>query len=267
MSRIVILFIFSFLLQLCTFSQEAIQNNAYQAGESLKYRVFYNSFLGEVDAGVAVINVMKNELDGRPVYHVIGTGETNRFVDMFYKVRDRFESNIDTATLLPYSFLRRTREGDFVFDDDVSFKRVENIAESRRMEKPVPEDVHDIVSAVFFMRTLSIDDFGEDSLYYLNFYLDDSVYNSVITFEGRGIVETDWGWLPCLKVKPQLVMGEVFSKKYPMSVWVTDDENHLPVLAESEIVVGSVRMELLDFDGLRNPFIEPLSKKERKNYK
>jgi hypothetical protein len=52
-----------------------------------------------------------------------------------------------------------------------------------------------------------------------------------------------------------------------MTVWITDDENHVPVLAESEIVVGSVRIELIDFDGLKNPFIESLSRKELKEFK
>ena len=112
------------------------------------------------------------------------------------------------------------------------------------------------------MRTLSVEDFGPDSIYRLNFHLDDSVYQSVIKYEGKVVVETKWGWLPCLKIIPMLVLGEVFSDKYPMTVWITDDENHVPVLAESEIIVGSVRIELIDFDGLKNPFIEPLTREE-----
>ena len=59
-----------------------------------------------------------------------------------------------------------------------------------------------------------------------------------------------------------VVTGEVFSRKYPMTVWVTDDANHIPVLAESEIIIGKVRLELTDYQNLRNPFIKPLNKNE-----
>jgi hypothetical protein len=35
-------------------------------------------------------------------------------------------------------------------------------------------------------------------------------------------------------------------------VWITDDLNHIPVLAQAEILVGSIKMELQEFKGVRN---------------
>ncbi len=259
--RLYLLFIVLLLTQEF-YSQSRKPNEAFQTGEWLKYSVSYHSFLGDFDAGTAEVSVKKGKMNGKSVYHIVGTGKTNSFFDMFYKVRDRFESKIDTNTLYPYWFFRRTRESDYSFDDEVFFDRKENLARSTRREQSVPGDIHDIISAVFYMRTLSVDDFGEDSLIRLHFLLDDSVYSSVVHYQGRSAVETRWGWLPCVKVKPMMVYGQVFAEKYPMTVWVTDDLNHIPVLAESRIIVGSVRMELVDFDGLKNPFIEPLSRKQ-----
>lgn len=250
------------------FSQTSVRNNAFQVGEQLDYNVKYSSALGEFIAGKATVRIDEciGE-DGSIGYHYVGTGETNNFFDIFYEVVDRFESKVDSNSLLPFNFIRNTSEGTYVHNDTVFFDRERNTAFTMRKELLIPTDVHDIVSAVFFMRTLSVEDFGADSIYQLNFYLDDSVYNSVIKFEGRGIIETDWGWLPCLVVRPKLAIGEVFTNNYPMLVWITDDENHIPVMAESEIVVGSVKMELSDYKGLKNPFIEPLTKKEKKAYK
>ena len=245
-------------------AQPSSTNTAFRKGESLQYSVSYHSVLGDFEAGTAVVKVNEGFLDGKPVFHITGTGETSSFFDMFYKVRDRFESKIDKRTLLPYYFFRKTREGNYAYDDTVIFDRQQNIVRSTRRVQPVPEDVHDIISAVFFMRTLTVDDFGEDSLIRIHFLLDDSVYASVIHYEGRGVVETRWGWLPCVKVKPLMVAGEVFTEKYPMTVWVTDDLNHIPVVAESKIIVGSVRMELEEYEGLANPFVQALSNKEVK---
>ena len=247
-------------------SQNSGGNTAFQYGESLTYSVNYSSTFGDFNAGWADVDVQMGEINGQPIFHFKVVGETNNFFDVFYKVCDSFESKTNIQTLLPYVFTRSTREEKYSFDDEVYFDWEKGIAKSSRSVKQIPAITFDIVSAVYFIRTLSIEDFGSDSIYRINFYLDDSVYQSVIKYEGKAIVETKWGWLPCLKIKPMLVLGEIFSNKYPMSLWVTDDENHVPVLAESEIIVGSVRVELIDYDGLKNPFIKPLSGKELKEF-
>ena len=50
-----------------------------------------------------------------------------------------------------------------------------------------------------------------------------------------------------------MATGEVFDDPYPLSVWITDDKNHIPVLLESKIIVGSVKIELIKYSGLANP--------------
>lgn len=259
--------VIGFMIPVFIFSQKSVNNSAFKAGEKLTYKLSYNSTIGEVYAGTAIIEVKKDTSGPVVFYQFVGTGETNNFFDFFYEVNDKFVSAVDSNTLLPYRFIRNTREGKYSFDDTVVFNRDQKIATSLRETKPVPSDVFDIVSAVYFMRTLKVVDFGADSTYSLNFFLDDSVYNTRIKYEGREILNTKWGPLPCLKVKPMMATGEVFSRKYPMTVWITDDENHIPVLGDSEIIVGSVRMELSGFEGLKNPFIKPLSRKEVKNFK
>ena len=249
------------------FSQNSGGNMAFQYGESLTYSVNCSSTFGDFNAGQADVDVQIGKINGQPIFHFKVIGETNNFFDAFYKVCDSFESKTNIQTLLPYVFTRSTREGKYSFDDEVYFDQVEGVAKSNRSVKQIPDKTYDVISAVYFMRTLSVEDFGTDSIYRLNFHLDDSVYQSVIKYEGKAVVETKWGWLPCLKVKPMLVLGEVFSNSYPMSVWITDDDNHIPVLAESEIVLGSVRMELVEYEGLKNPFIEPLSRKELREFK
>lgn len=260
-----IIFILFLVLPLMVFPQTTVKNNAFQVGEQLVYSVGYSSLLGDFNAGMATVEVKETNCPGSSgstsCFHMVGSGVTNSVFDLFYKVRDHFESYIDEETLLPVKFIRHTREGGYNYDDEVFFDRKNLTAICSRKENNVPADVHDIISAVFFMRTLTLDDFTPDSTYFINFYLDDSVYRSEIKYAGRGYLKTDWGWLPCLKVKPMMATGEVFSQKYPMTVWITDDENHIPIMAESEIIVGSVRMVLVDYKRLKNTFIKPVKRK------
>ena len=261
MQKIYLTALFFFLSVWQVSAQKTQVNNAYQAGELLTYRVYYSSALGDFTAGTAIVKVEDFKKGNTDMFHVIGTGSTKGFFDWFFKVRDRFDSYIVKQTLLPDKFLRFTNEGSFHFEDEVEFNRKENLAYSSRDTVRTPPDVHDIVSSIFFLRTLSLDDFDQDSMYYISFFLDDSVYNSAIRYVGKGVLETRQGSIPCIKVAPRMATGTVFSEKYPMLVWITDDENKIPVFAESKIIVGSVKMELIKYEGLKHPFIEPIKKK------
>jgi len=261
MQKIYLTVFFIFLLVWQASAQPGKTNNAYQDGELLTYRVYYSSPLGDFTAGTAKMKVEDLKSGNKELFHLTGTGSTKGFFDWFFKVRDRFDSYINKQTLLPEKFIRHTNEGSYHFEDEVNFDRKANLAFSSRDTTAIPTDVQDIISSIYFLRTLSVDVFDKDSLYYVSFFLDDSVYNTVIRFVAKGLVQTKWGKIPCIQVSPTLLTGNVFSDKYGMSVWVTDDENKIPIYAESKIIVGSVRMELIDFEGLKHPFIEAVKRK------
>ena len=243
---------------------------AFKAGEKLVYRVFYSSAIIDATAGEAVLSIEEDVVDlpgkndSLPVYKITGTGYSKGLFDFFYPVRDTFESYVNKETLLPYKFKRATHEGNYERQDLALFYRDSLKAESLRKTIDLPEDAFDMISALYYMRLVDINDFDKDSMFSVKFYLDDSVYISAIKFVGRDTVKTNLGRLPTLKYAPMMATGEVFAKKYPMYVWVTDDKNHIPVLASSEIIVGSVKMELINYKNLKSPFINPVKKKKKK---
>jgi hypothetical protein len=172
---------------------------------------------------------------------------------MFMKVDDRFESYIDKEAFLPWKFIRRTHEGSYVKHDDVFFDYEKMTATSRQMARSIPEDLQDMVSAFYYMRTFDYDTAEAGDEYHIKFYLDDSLYNSRIVFLGREVVKTDAGVFPCLKFMPQVALGEVFTESYPMTLWVSDDRNKIPILGKSGVYVGSITLELVEYSGLRYP--------------
>ncbi len=245
------------------FQYRTVENNAFEAGEKLRYRVYYESLLtGQVNAGIAEIELLetKQKFDGREVYQIVGIGKSNRAFDLFFKVRDRFESYLDKEAIAPHFFIRRTREGGYVRDDDVYFDHRKAIAKSRRDTSSITPYVQDIISAAYYARTLNADTLKVGDNISINFFLDDSLYISVIQFQGRQMVETDLGLFRCLTFKPMVATGEVFSNPYPMTLWITDDENKIPVLGKSAVIVGSVKMELIRFWNLKNPLDARLRK-------
>ena len=171
--------------------------------------------------------------------------------NLFYKVRDRFESYLDREGLMSLKFIRRTREGSYVRDDDVYFDHRKLEARSTRAVKEITPYVQDMVSAFYYVRTWDFEDALPDDRYYLDFFLDDSLYHSEIIFLGREKLKTDIGSIDCLKFKPKVATGELFQEQYPMELWVTDDRNKIPVMIRSAVIIGSVRIELISYRGLK----------------
>jgi hypothetical protein len=267
-------FLFSFLFIVhCSFFNLSAQeltpvvNRAFKPGERFRFRVYYDSFLtGKVTAGVATLEVKPDlaEMNGRYCYHIVGEGKSKGAFNWFFKVDDRFESYIDTGYLVPWFFVRHTREGDYRYEDEVRFNHFSGSASSTRKNKKIPPGIQDILSSYFFLRNADISNLKPGNYIAIHFFLDDSVYVSRILYDGKEIVETDLGAFRCLRFKPMVATGNVFSQPYPMEIWVTDDLNHIPILAKSAVIVGSVKMELTDYRDLANPMGAKINREGKK---
>jgi len=234
----------------------SIENTAFTNGEKLTFSVYYHSAItGKVTAGEAKLEVKKKSVikNGRESYHIVGTGKSKGAFNFFFKVDDRFETFVDEEALIPWYFTRRTREGGYKKDDEVTFRQNTGIAVSRNAVKKIPVNTQDILSVFYYARTLDMSGVKPNESFPLSFFLDDSLYVSKIVFLGREKLKTDMGTFNCLKFKPMVIKGEVFSEPYPMELWVTDDMNRLPVMVKTAVVVGSVRIELINYEGLKNP--------------
>jgi len=258
------LFIF-FLTFLATLhAQESIEK-AFERKETLKYWAYYDApLIGKIYAGKAILELTKDkdQLNGRTTYHAKGIGKSTGTFDFFFKVRDRFESWFDEETLQSYRFIRRTNEGGYIVEDDVDFDYDNLVARSRQKEVTIGLSTQDMVSAFYFARSIEIKDIEVDDQFPIDFYLDDSVYTSVIIYKGIEVVETSLGKFRCMKFMPMVVTGEVFDNPYPMSLWITDDKNRIPILIKSEVIVGSVKGELFEYKHLKYPMEAKLTRKK-----
>jgi len=233
-----------------------VTNESFTYGEKLTFAVYYDSFVtGKVTAGIGSLEISSEPVDvaGRKTYHVVGEGKSKGAFNLFFKVNDRFESWVDEEYMVPWRFTRDTREGDFVYKDEVKFNQYSGSYSSSRANKKMPVGSHDIISAYFHARNIDFSGMKPGDVYPINFILDDSLYLSVIKFIAREEVTIDLGTFRCLHFKPMVVTGAVFSQPYPMDLWISDDKNHIPILAKSAVNVGSVKLELVKYKGLKNP--------------
>lgn len=231
-----------------------IQNTAYQAGEKLTFKVYYNMGMIWVGAGIASFTTTQETLNGRSVFHVVGEGKTLKSYEWFYKVRDRYETYIDTETQLPAKFFRSVNEGGFKFTNNVYFNQVANKATSANGTFSVPKCVQDVLSSIFFARNIDYNSYPIGAKIPFSMFLDDQVYKLNITYLGKEKITTKYGTFKTIKIKPLLISGTIFKEGDQMTIWVSDDANHIPVRVDSPILVGSIKVDLVGYDKLRNPF-------------
>jgi hypothetical protein len=240
-----------------------INNDVFQKGEVLKYKACYDALLtGEVVAGSATFEV-KNEMktiNDRPVFHIAVDAKTKGAFNWFYKVSDRYETYIDEATMAPWLFIRRIDEGGYVINQDVTFNQNKNVAyfvdnkNSKKSTIQTPPYIQDILSAIYYCRSYDVSKMATNDEFKVKFMLDDSIYSTKVVYLGKEIINSNIGKVRCIKLKPQVLTGNVFKDQYPVTLWVSDDKNKIPVMAESAIIVGKVKLELIYYEGLRNPF-------------
>jgi hypothetical protein len=238
-----------------------IRNTAWQSGEYINYHVYYTLAGIYVYGGEANFNVYPEKYNGKPVYHIVGDGKTNSFFDGFFKVRDKYESYIDTATLKPYKFVRNMLEGDFKKFETVIFNQDANTATSQTGTYKVTECVQDVLSAIYYARNIDFNKYKPGAQIPFTMFIDDKSYNLYVRYLGKEKIKTRYGRFNAIKFKPLLIEGTIFTGGEKMTVWVTDDANKIPVRIESPISVGSVKIDMMGYKNLRHPITGLTGKK------
>ncbi len=258
MKRFIFIIILAIIVNI-TVAQNTIQkiipvtNEAFRPGEKLKFRVHF----GFIDAGEVTMEIADHyeKFGIRNCMHIVGLGRTKGAFDWFFKIRDRYETYLDQEAIVPWFFIRRINEGSYSFSEDVSFNHFKNTSTTPRGTFPVPAQVQDLVSAYYFSRTFNTTAIKEGDILPINAFLDDKILPLNIKYIGREEIKTNLGKFSCLKFKPMLAEGRVFKESETMTLWITDDKNHIPIRLEAEIVVGSIKMDLSEYSGLANPVL------------
>lgn len=247
-----LIYIFSFIISFSTFAQ---QKGAYKDGEHLKFRLSYSNFL---TAGYATMNVKETTNKGKEAFHVVGKGKTSGMINWFFKVRDNYETYFYKNSLLPYHFIRQIDEGGYTKDKEILFDRTKKKAIVTDKEKnkketfTITNNVHDLLSALYYMRNQNITNFKKGDEIDLPIFLDEETMNMKLRFMGRETITTKFGKIRAAKFRPLVASGRVFKEKESVTVWVSDDKNKIPLRIKANLSVGSLRADIYEISGLAN---------------
>ncbi|RNL56891.1 DUF3108 domain-containing protein [Pedobacter jejuensis] len=251
MKRLLLIISYTFFALSISAQELPVKKEAvFQDGEILKYRLKY----GFITAAEATIKVQNSDLkfDNKPTYKLTVDAQTSGTFDVFYKIRDHYDSYIDKTDLLPYFYQENIREASYRRQDKARFNQDSKKVVSNRGTFSTPTtQTFDLVSAYYFARSLDISKLKVGDKFKLNYFLGDEISALEIEYVGKETVKNKLGNIRCLKFSPSIKPGRIFKKDSRLYLWVTDDGNRVPVKAQVEILVGAVTMELTSAAGLK----------------
>jgi len=242
-----VFFIAFFLSPAFLFSQNELP---YNIGE---YSAFDISF-GGITVGSAEMEVVEHTLiDNISTFHIVGKARTALFFDWVFKVRDVYETYLDTAKILPIKFIRNIHEGGYEKQQWYNFNHLDSLVLTADTAYRIPYNSQDMLSALFYARTFNKESLKRTNSFFVPIFMDEENYFLEVVYLGNDIVETKWGMINCMVFKPKMQEGRVFEDGEQMKIWITDDANHLLMKVETKIWAGTIKANLVDYKELKYP--------------
>nr|WP_321222519.1 DUF3108 domain-containing protein [uncultured Psychroserpens sp.] len=253
----------SLLIILSSFMLTA-QNNTIAAGEKLTFSASYNmngllNELAQVIMETSTVKTSKSTL-----LKLKCTAATYSNWDSFFKIRDLYESYVNPKTLTPYLYNRDINEGGYEKFMKYTFSyRNKNVASVMRKKRrdgttweekktvKIGSSTRDLVTTLYHIRNLDIHKatIGDSQNFTVLFDNKETVVR--IKYLSKETINTALGKKECYKLGISLSNSNVLKGSNDNVIWLTADQNKVPVYAKFKIAVGSGELKIKSATGLK----------------
>lgn len=225
-------------------------NLPYKVGE----RSVFDISFGGIKVGSAEMNITKQmQINGVSSFHIIAKGKTSPFFDFFFKVRDVYETYLDTSNVIPVMFVRDVQEGNYKKKQKYIFKHSDSAVSWQDTSAIIPINTQDMLSALFYARTFDKEHLKQNRSFFVPIFMDEENYLLEILYLYNEKIKTNFGVVNCMVFKPKMQEGRVFQDGEQMRIWISDDKNRLLIKAETKIWAGTIKAFLVKHKELKYP--------------
>jgi len=246
----------------------------FQAGEKVVFNISYNWHAVQTDVAKGTLSVGQETLNGEKVWHTSLSMQTAPFFDVFFKIREKFDSWFALKGVEPRKFLRDSREGDYHAINEYVYDRPAGVIHANleyrdqdKITKDIPygDCTYDVTTLFYFARRMDFANLKAGTVQKISIAIDEDVLQVNLTYRGkenkfvRGI-----GTIAAHKVGIAVNKGEVFDGNEDALVWFSDDDNRIPIAFMAPLKVGAMNGRLASYEGLAHDFTALLSTKRIK---
>ncbi|MBN2682098.1 MAG: DUF3108 domain-containing protein [Bacteroidales bacterium] len=258
----ILLFVF-LSISIFSSSQCNVSNTTFKPGEKLEFQVYFHWGLVWINAAEVFFTVKSDSTPSPKTYKLVSYGWSHKKYDWIFRVRDYYETTIRSSDLKPVFYKRKTSEGGFNTDNQYKFdyKQKKIYTQTENSDKPFSKDtfelkpcVFDVLSAVYYARNIDFSDKQIGDKIPITFIVDNNFYKAFVVYLGKETIKArnDKSYR-CIKLSAIMPDGTIFTKGEGHYVWVTDDKNHIPILVEAKIFLGSIKAYFEKGTNIRHP--------------
>ena len=242
----IILFIL-FIFRLHGYAQEQTYSHLDYFGEEIGY---------SLKAGIFHVGVVDMAFTGDStdcgayiILNARSTGVVNFIKDVHYK----FDACVDTSTGFTTHSTRIVKEGNFFDLDEVYYDRTSNpdstiVTTENNDTILVPKDIYDILLAFFqFRKNFISPDMPIGKVVYLETFFVDTEWDLNMKYVGKERIKTKFGSVNCYKFMPRTEIGRYFKTNEDMTIWVTDNQYHIPVRFEAKLKFATLYADIVSY--------------------
>ena len=246
----------------------------FQAGEKIVFNISYNWHAVQTDVAKGTLTIGQETLNGEKVWHSSMSMKTAPFFDVFFKIREQFDSWFALKGVEPRKFLRDTREGDYYAINDYMYDRRAGVIHANleysgrgksSVDIPYGDCTYDVTALFYFARRMDFQNMKAGSVHKISIAIDKDVLQVNLTYRGkenkyvRGV-----GTIAAHKVGISVKKGDVFEGNEDALLWFSDDDNRIPIAFMAPLKVGAMNGRLASYEGLAHQFTALLSSKRIK---
>jgi hypothetical protein len=212
----------------------------FQPGESFHYMISWSG----IPVGSATMKIATaTPIERRPALRLVTIAKSNKFLSKFFPVSNRVESTVDAQSLLPFQMVFQRREGKRHDDFDITFdrqeKRVQVIKNGETTIQDIPQDIHDALSCLYYLRRQPSLETG--SSIFMQIHHNKKNYEVEAKVEGVESLTGPWGTVSAIRVLVIMPFQGIFLNEGNIRVWLTNDREHAPLMMNAKVIIGSIK--------------------------
>ena len=246
----------------------------FKAGEKIVFNISYNWHAVQTDVAKGTLAMKQETLNGERVWHSSMSMQTAPFFDVFFKIREKFDSWFALKGVEPRKFYRDTREGDYHAINNYVYDRKAGVIHANleywdkdksSVDIPYGDCTYEVTALFYFARRMNFDNMKAGTVHKISIAIDKDVFQVRLTYRGKenkfvkGI-----GTIATHKVGISLNKGNVFEGNEDALLWFSADDNRIPVAFMAPLKVGAMNGRLASYEGLAHDFTALLSTKRIK---
>lgn len=229
---------------------------AYLPGEEIRYRVHY----GFLTAGEAIMRLTDKYylVNKRVCFRAEVIGNSRGAFDRIVRIRNVWGAYFDTLYFQPQKAFRSIAENRYRKKEETYFdyenKKASVKSEDDKAEiVTISSDIQDMVSGYYFLRLQNYEGLKKNDTLKMKGIFESKTYDFNILYLGKERVKTRFGKAASFVISPIMPENSLFRGKYPIKMWISDDPNRIPLKIEAELLLGSVELDIEQYQNLKHP--------------